>query len=206
MSSLGYDEALLKKFQNWIPDNTLQIIGPEEVKKVFEYKIDATDDKPLKLPMIVLRRLGPITIDRINKNPLTHDGVVIKNNGNKGEQLNAIPITLKYQLDIYTRYFDENDEYIRNFIFNLINYPTIHIKIPYNNSNIEHTSYIVIDHDVEENSDIPERLVHGQFTRRTISFSIKDGYMFDYRTKDTIKIDGVDVEIKLKSKDKIQDD
>lgn len=199
MSSLGYDEALLKKFKNWIKDNTLEIIGPEDVKKVFEYKLDVNDDKPLTLPMIVLRRLSPITINNTSKRPLTYNGRVFKANQDKGEQLNCVPITLKYQLDIYTRYLDENDEYVRNFIFNLINYPKVNIEIPYNNANITHNSYIKLDVDIEDNSDIPERLVQGQFTRRTISFSIDDAYMFDYKVRDVIKIDNIDVDIALKS-------
>lgn len=210
MSSLGYDEALLKKFKNWVKDDSLEIIGPEEVRKVFEYKIDSTNDKPLKLPMIVLRRLSPITINNISKRPLTFNGHVYKANKDKGEQLNGIPITLRYQLDIYTRYLDENDEYVRNFIFNLINFPKVNIEIPYNNANITHNSHITLDADIEDNSDIPERLVQGQFTRRTISFSIDQAYMFDYKVRDVIKIEDVDVDITLKAdiieKDKLKDD
>lgn len=199
MSSLGYDEALLKKFQKWIPDDTLQIIGPADAKKVFEARIDMNNDKPLKLPMIVLRRLSPLSINNTSKKALTYDGWRKNNDGIKGDQLNGIEITLKYQLDIYTRYLDENDEYVRNFVFNLINYPKLEIEIPYNNSNIKHNSHIKIDRDIEDNSDIPERLVEGQFTRRTISFNVDNAYMFDYRVRDTIKIDGVDVKIMLKS-------
>ena len=210
MSSLGYDEALLKKFKNWVKDDSLEIIGPEEVRKVFEYKIDSTNDKPLKLPMIVLRRLSPITINNISKRPLTFDGHVYRVNKDRGEHLNGIPITLRYQLDIYTRYLDENDEYVRNFVFNLINFPKVNIEIPYNNANITHNSHIILDADIEDNSDIPERLVQGQFTRRTISFSIDSAYMFDYKARDVIKIENVDVDIALKSdiieKDNLKDD
>lgn len=199
MSSLGYDEALLKKFKNWIPDDTLNIIGPDDVKSVFAATIDMKNDKPITLPMIVLRRLSPITIENTSKKALTFDGYRFNNDGIKGDQLNGIPIQLKYQLDIYTRYKDENDEYIRNFIFNIINYPNVKIEIPYNNSNIVHTSHIRIQPDIDDNSDIPERLITGQFTRQTITFEIINAYMFDYRVRDTIKIGNVNVDIKLKS-------
>ncbi|WP_300924725.1 hypothetical protein [uncultured Clostridium sp.] len=145
-----------------------------------------------------------MVITNTNKKPLTFSGAKDKVNKDKGNQLNAIPMQINYQLDIYTRYFEESDEYMRNFVFNIINYPKLEIEIPYNNSNIKHISYIRLSPDIEDNSDIPERLVEGQFTRRTLSLNIDDAYLFDYRTRDTVKIENVDVEIKLKSE--IDDD
>lgn len=62
-------------------------------------------------------------------------------------------------------------------------------------------SHIRLSPDIEDNSDIPERLIQGQFTRRTISINVDDAYLFDYRTKDTIKIGDLNVEVKLKSED-----
>lgn len=199
MSSIGYDEALLKKLKNWIKDDKITITGPSETRRLFTYLADINNDKPIELPLITLRRLSPLRVLSTTKKPLTFDGWRKNNNGDKGDQLNGIPIQLDYQIDIYTRYFDESDEYIRNFIFNIINYPKLQIEIPYNNSNIVHISNIRLSPDIEDNSDIPERLIEGQFTRRTISIYIDDAYLFDYRTKDTIKIDDIDIEIKLKS-------
>ena len=199
MSSLGYDEALLKKLKKWIKDDKITITGPSETRRLFTYLADIQNDKPIDLPLIALRRLSPLRILSTSKKPLTYDGWRKNNNGEKGDQLNGIPIQLDYQLDIYTRYFDESDEYVRNFVFNIINYPKLEIEIPYNNANIKHTSNIRLSQDIEDNSDIPERLVEGQFTRRTLFINIDDAYLFDYKTKDTIKIDNVDVEIKLKS-------
>jgi hypothetical protein len=36
----------------------------------------------------------------------------------------------------------EGDEYIRNFVFNIINFPQLDITIPYNNLNYKHISNI----------------------------------------------------------------
>lgn len=199
MSSLGYDEALLNKLHKWIKNDSLKIIGPEEVRRTFEQIIDNNNDKPIELPLIVLRRLSPIRILNTSKKPLTFDGARINVNKDKGNQLNGIPIQIDYQIDIYTRYLEESDEYFRNFVFNIINYPKLEIEIPYNNSNIRHVSNIRLVPEIEDNSDIPERLIQGQFTRRTISIYIDDAYLFDFRTRDTIKIGDVDVEVKLKS-------
>ena len=50
---------------------------------------------------------------------------------------------------------------MRNFVFNIINFPTLDITIPYNNLNYTHTSNIRLTGSVEDNSDIPERLIPG---------------------------------------------
>ena len=190
MSASIYDKALLEKLKNWIKDPNLTITGPDETRRLFEYIADKSDDGKIKLPLITLRRAPSMRILSTNKKPLAFDGWRKNNNSIKGDQLNAIPIQLNYQIDIYTRYFEEAEEYVRNFIFNIINYPKLDIEIPYNNSRIIHSSNIRLDEEVNDNSDIPERLVPGQFTRKTIGIYIDDAYLFDYKTKDTIKIDG----------------
>ena len=95
--------------------------------------------------------------------------------------LNFIPIKLDYQLDIYTRYQKEADEYVRNFIFNIINYNKIIIDVPYYDEYFEHTSTIRVGNDVHDNSNIPERLIPGQFTRYTLDINIDDAYLWDIR-------------------------
>ena len=189
MSVSLYDKALLDKLKNWVKDSSIKITGPEETRRLFEYTADQNNDKPITLPLITLRKSRTVTINSIQKQPLTYDGYRKNNNGIKGDQLNGIPITINYQIDIYTRYAEEAEEYVRNFIFNIINYPKVKIEIPYNNSRIIHDSNIRLSGEVNDNSDISERLVPGQFTRKTIPIYIDDAYLFDYRTKDTLKVD-----------------
>lgn len=205
MSATYYDKALLAKLQNWIKDPKLKITGPDETRRLFEYIADVTNDKPIDLPLITLRRAPSMRILSMNKKPLSFDGWRKRSNGERVEQLNAIPIELTYQLDIYTRYLEEAEEYVRNFIFNLINHPKLSINIPYNSANITHESNIRINEEVSDNSDIPERLIAGQFTRKTISLYIDDAYLFDYKTKDTIKING-DVDVIIDTKVILEDD
>lgn len=184
-----YDKALLEKIEKWVKDPNMKITGPDETKRLFQYLGDLNNDQPLKLPIIAIRRLSPVRILSTNKKPLTFDGWRKKNNGSKGDQLNAIPIEINYQLDIYTRYFAEADEYMRNFVFQIINHPKLSIEIPYNNAKIMHDSNIRINSDINDNSGIPERLIEDQFTRLTLSINIDDAYLFDYRFKDTWSVD-----------------
>jgi hypothetical protein len=80
-------------------------------------------------------------------------------------QLNVIPIKLMYQLDIYTKTAEEGDEYVRNFLFKLINNPVLKISIPYNDLNVEHIANIRVLDTVSDTSSISERIFSGQFTR-----------------------------------------
>jgi hypothetical protein len=78
---------------------------------------------------------------------------------------NVLPIKLNYQLDIYTKTAEECDEYLRNFLFKLINNPVIKVLIPYNNFNIEHIANIRVLNQISDTSSISERLFSGLFSR-----------------------------------------
>jgi hypothetical protein len=119
---------------------------------------------------------------------MTFDGMMFEANKNKSVQLDAIPIDISYQLDIYTRYFKEADEFLRNLTFNIINYPKLTINIPYNDFNIEHNGFIRMSSDIEDNSNIPERLINGQFTRLTFNINIDDAYLWNIKVRDKLKI------------------
>lgn len=197
MSVNFYDTALLNKFKKWVAGTQVQITGPEETRRKFQIQLDNNNDNPITLPLITISRLPSVIVNSTNKKPLTYDGWRKDNNGESGSQLNGIPITIEYQLDIYTRYLEEADEYLREFIFNIINYPKLKIEIPYNNAKIEHVSNIRLNGTVQDNSDIPERLIPGQFTRFTIPLNIDDAYLFDYKIKENAKIvvNSVDIEL-----------
>ena len=154
------------------------VLSPSESTRLFQIKADQGDDRPLTLPMVAISRDSDIEIISTAKRALTYDGGHIDADIEQSELLNAIPIKLSYQLDVYTRYFTEADEYIRNFIFNFINYPNLSIEIPYNNSMVVHDSTVLLESTVSDNSDIPERLVPGQFTRMTLKLTIDDAYLF----------------------------
>lgn len=173
-----YDEAITRKIKDWVLDPKLRVLGPEESTRLFQIEADITKDKPINLPLISISRDSQVTIVNTNKRALSYDGGHLENEPKASAVLNAIPIRLTYQLDIYTRYFEEADEYLRNFIFNFINYPKIHITIPYNNANIEHNSTIILDGTVSDNSNIPERLIRDQFYRMTLRLIIDDAYLF----------------------------
>lgn len=193
MSVKLYDDALLAKFKKWVANTPTILTGIDETKRLFETVIDNNNDKPIQLPLIALSRPGGYSILNRNKRPLTHMGVTTVLNEQRGAKLNVVPISISYQIDIYCRYLQEADEYARNLVFNIINYPKLEINIPYENQGLSHISNIRLNSDVEDNSDIPERLIPGQFTRLTMTIEIDDAYLFDLRIKDNIFITDINV-------------
>lgn len=190
-----YDEALVEKIRGWVKDPNMKVLSPNDSTRLFQLRADLNNDKPLTLPFIAISRDSDIEIINTNKHALTYDGAHLEVDEDKSKQLNAIPIKISYQLDIYTKYFAEADEYLRNFIFNLINYPRLSIEIPYNNSKITHNFTIQLESTVSDNSDIPERLIAGQFTRMSLKFYIDDAYLFSVPFMKNWKIETGDIDI-----------
>jgi hypothetical protein len=183
-----YDDALLKKFQKWIPEGQMTLLGVNDSKRLFEVVADKQNDKPLQLPILAISRNGGYSVLGKYKQPLSHNGSTIIYTNDYGVKLNAVPISISYQIDVYTRYLSEADEYARNLIFNIINYPKLQVEIPYENQGFMHDANIRINTEVEDNSDVPTRLAPGQFTRISIGIDIDDAYLFDVRIKDNLSI------------------
>lgn len=183
-----YDDALLDKLKRWTAGTHLSITGVDESRRLFEVISDSTNDKTIKLPIIALSRNGGYKILNKNKQPRTYDGALMQLTSQTGVKLNQIPIGISYQIDIYTRYLQEADEYARNLIFNIINYPKLNVSIPYEDRGLTHDANIRLISDVEDNSSIPERLIPGQFSRLTLGIDIDDAYLWDVRIKDNLSI------------------
>lgn len=184
-----YDAALFNKVKNWVKDPNMNLMSPQDSTRLFQIVAEKNDDKPLSLPLIALSRDPNMEVLSTRKKPMTYDGAHLRMDKDHSMLLNAVPIQLGYQLDIYTRYFGEADEYTRNFIFNFINYPKLHIEVPYNNANIVHDCTVRLESTVSDSSDIPERLISGQFTRMTIRLIIDDAYLFSVPFMDNWNIE-----------------
>ena len=188
MSVRLYDDALVKKIKNWVKDEKVRILAPDETLELFQKIANDKNDEPISLPIISLVRSREVDLDHPHKKMMTFDGMMLDATIEKSLQIDAIPMTLNYQLDIYTRYKYEADEYMRNFVFNLVNHPKVKVVLPYNDINYTHYSNIRLVPTIEDNSDVPNRLVSDQFTRWTISFTIDDAYLFSLPYKSNVHI------------------
>jgi len=185
-----YDDAIIKKLLRWVPENQgLRVLKPDETKRLFEIIADDTNDKPIRLPFIALSRNTDIELLSNIKQNKSFDGLWLNNNkldlnnrvieeSSSTTIFNVIPILPQYQLDIYTKTYEEADELLRNILFKLINNPAIYISIPYNGQNITHIANIRVLSGLADNSGINERIFSGQFTRWTIQLEIHDAFLF----------------------------
>ena len=71
MSIRLYDEALTKKIQDWIVDPNVVVLGPDDSTKLFMWRSDITDDKPIELPLITLTRDTSVKFDITAKRPMS---------------------------------------------------------------------------------------------------------------------------------------
>lgn len=189
-----YDEALVAKLKNWTKNsNKLTILKPEESTRFFEMTLDQIKDKPLTLPLIALSRDKSIEILNMQKQAKTFEGYKIYEKDHTIIPVNVVPIRISYQLDIYTRGMAEADEYMRNFVFNFINYPKLEVQLPYNDLNIRHESIIYLDSTITDNSDIKEHLFPDQFVRFSMKFALDDAYLFSIPVAEPARIVSIDV-------------
>lgn len=190
-----YDDALVKKINKWIKDPNLVVLKPNEVSRLWQVRADQKNDEPLTLPLIAISRDPNINISVSTKRNLTFDGLKLDGTKMQTIQLGAIPVDINYQIDIYTKKYEEGDEYMRNLIFNFVNYPKMKVLLPYNGANIEHVCYTRLSPNVTDNSDVSEKLFPDQFTRWSLQISVHDAYLFSIPTKENARLVGVDLEL-----------
>ena len=190
MSAILYDNALIDKLKKWTEKADVQIYGPSETARIFQINADNSGDTPFKLPAIVLTRNG-YTISNQNKRPISWDGKRIYADEDKVKQISAIPIELEYSIEVYTRYYDEADSYMREIIFNVINYPQVKIEIPYLGFNQVHYSNIRISsNQIEDNKQGGLISINDQIRSLKLNINIDDAYLWDSRIRSTVSIAG----------------
>lgn len=190
-----YDEAVSNKIANWVKDPNLRILKPDEATRLFEMTADRTGDTTLTLPLIAISRNRDIDILTPHKQPKTFDGYSYEKNYNVSIPINVIPIQLGYQIDVYAKGMAEADEYIRNFVFNFINYPKLIVELPYNDVKFKHEAIISLESNITDNSDIQEHLFADQFVRFTLKITLTDAYLFSIPIKDSVHIEELVIKI-----------
>lgn len=191
-----YDEAVTQKIKNWLADSSrLRVLSPDESTRLIQLRAEDSKDKPLKLPLISIARNKDIEIESAIKQNKSFDGLVLGQDKETATtiHLNVIPIKTTYQIDIYTKKRIEADEYVRQYLFKLINNPQIIVEIPYNNYLIRHTANLRVLNTVSDTSDISSHIFPGQFYKWTIQLELQDGFLFSIPQKQGWKLVGIEV-------------
>ena len=191
-----YDEAITQKIKGWLADTSkLRVLAPDESSRLIQVLADDSNDQPLKLPLIAISRNKDIEIESAIKQNRSFDGLIIGQDEENTQtvHLNVIPVKTTYQLDIYTKKQIEADEYVRQYLFKLINNPQIIIEIPYNGYLVRHTANLRVLNTVSDTSDISTHIFPGQFYKWTIQLELQDGFLFSIPQKQGWKIVGFEV-------------
>ena len=184
-----YDEAITQKIKNWLADSSkLRVLSPDESNRLIQLAADDSSDAPLKLPIIAISRNKDIELESAIKQNKSFDGFILNKDESKATtvHMNVIPIKTTYQLDIYTKKRIEADEYVRQYLFKLINNPQIIIDIPYphcDNCVLRHTANLRVLNTISDTSDIPTHVFSGQFYKWTIQLELQDGFLFSIPQK-----------------------
>lgn len=212
-----YDDLIVTKLRRWLPEaSPLHILHPDETKKFFELTAEDNKEAAFQMPLIAVSRKDELELLMTVKNPKSYEGIRLVPENQKSDfsqlkgkafqeamanipegtyHLNVIPIRPEYQLDIYAKTAEECEEYVREFLFKLINNPLLQIEIPYREFKIEHTAYIRILSNIANTSSISERVFSGQFTRWTIQFELHDAFLFSIPYRKNWRLDGQDLEL-----------
>lgn len=195
-----YDEAVTQKIKGWLADSSkLRVLSPDESTRLIQLNAEDSGDAPLQLPLIAISRNKDLEIESTIKQNRSFDGLIIGKNaaGTATVHLNVIPVKTTYQIDIYTKKRIEADEYVRQYLFKLINNPQIIIEIPYNSKNLDyvvrHTANLRVLNTISDTSDISTHVFPGQFYKWTIQLELQDGFLFSIPQKQNWRIVGIEV-------------
>ena len=191
-----YDDAVTQKIKGWIADSSkLRVLSPDESTRLIQLHAEDSGDQPLTLPLIAISRNKDLEIESAIKQNRSFDGLIVGRDDAKATtvHMNVIPIKTTYQLDIYTKKRIEADEYIRQYLFKLINNPQIIIEIPYNNCIVKHTANLRVLNTVSDTSEISAHIFSGQFYKWTIQLELQDGFLFSIPQKQNWRFIGADL-------------
>lgn len=188
-----YDTALLNRLKRWFNNPNITISG--DTKALFASQADINENDSFPFPLVAVTRADTIGLLETNKKPKSFRSqrFDLVSDNTQINVLNAIPINLAYQIDIYTRHRLENDNILRELVFKIINNPSLEIEIP-NSGEKTHRFNMRLRDTITDNSDIPEHLIRGEYFRTTLEIFIDDANLFEYKGKDVWMLE-TDVEL-----------
>ena len=186
-----YDTAIVEDLRSIFDDDKIFICPPDRVFAT----IGRLSEDDVKLPMISVVRTGTSLGNSQHSMRFTGGLLSIDPQTNENTKLQAIPITINYQLDVWTKHREENDNIVRELLFYYMTHPTLLVDIPYG-SNLKHNFNIFFDSNIEDNSDISDHVNRGEYFRQTLSIYTDDAYLWKTTVNKPTYITGVDLYIK----------
>ena len=172
-----FDNSLISKLRSILSDNRVSIITAD---KAFT-KAGSIDDD-VALPLVTVWRPSYNLIQFQRSTPGIYRGEPVRNyQGSSGEtmfdMLQYLPIHINYQLDVFTRTRQENDELTRELLWYFTLYPQLSLTIPYG-LDMPITWNLFFSDDVTDNSQIAEFESSGQYYRTTLNCYTDEGKLY----------------------------
>lgn len=192
-----YDEAIVDRFREIFQDPRISIQPPENAIRF----VSQLSDDDVKFPLLSLNRTGySIRSSDVNwaqsrtgvANRINCDGTI--------NVMRNIPISMEYQLDVYTVDKISNDEIYRELLFYFLKNPTLEVKIPYTVEG-KHVFNLRFRDDVVDNSDTVEHINKGVLYRNTSVWYCDDAYLFE-GTNEFTRIGVPSVEVEKREEEK----
>lgn len=174
MSVYLYDEALINRIRTVIQDKKVHIITPEKMFTKSNDKHDAP-----KFPAVSIYRpsynLSTLrrTITGYRVGQSDYDEVSARIYSTK-----TLPISINYQVDVWTRKREQNDEFVRELLWFFTLFPQHKIIITYEDFERAITFNAFLGEEIIDNSDINNFENYGQYYRSTFNLTVDEAQLF----------------------------
>lgn len=169
-------------------NNTVQIGSPEQMFSIIG---QLNGDQPI-LPFVSLQRLDwQLNLDRQGYQTFIGDEVYQRVNGeNDIQDIRAavIPITINWRLSVWTRDRITNDALVRELLWYYHVRPSLMVYVPHG-LNMAHKFNIYFNSGIEDNSDIANHNVNGQYFRQDMTLYSDDSYLWKANYQSKVKIE-----------------
>lgn len=164
-------------------------IGPTD--QMYNIIGQLNEDQPI-LPFISLQRLNwQLSPNRQGYQMFEGAKIVEKLAAydNKPQEIKAqvIPITINWQLSVWTRDRITNDALVRELLWYYHLRPSLMVYIQHG-LNIAHKFDIYFNSDIEDNSDIANHINNGTYFRQDLSLYCDNAYLWKAKYADKVKI------------------
>lgn len=172
------DSEVNKNVQIGSPDLMYNIIG------------QLSEDEPV-LPFVSLQRLNwQLNLDRQGYQTFVGDKVYTRlGPDNKPIEVRArvIPITINWQLSVWTKDRITNDALVRELLWYYHLRPSLLVYVQHG-INIAHKFNIYFNSGIEDNSDIANQLNNGTYFRQDLSLYSDDTYLWKANYQNKVEI------------------
>lgn len=172
------DSEVNKNVQIGSPDLMYNIIG------------QLSEDEPV-LPFVSLQRLNwQLNLDRQGYQTFVGDRVYTRlGPDNKPIEVRArvIPITINWQLSVWTKDRITNDALVRELLWYYHLRPSLLVYVQHG-INIAHKFNIYFNSGIEDNSDIANQLNNGTYFRQDLSLYSDDTYLWKANYQNKVEV------------------